>query len=131
MIEKTNLDGVPFFEHTYRPAFYDQREALLTEKAGEIGRRFDEVLAEKVKEKREEVSDKKLLNACYDMESLFIGLMLKTMRNSIPENDLFGKSIARDIFTDMLYDEYAQIVAKTDQFGIAKTIYKQLTERRT
>jgi flagellar protein FlgJ len=77
----------------------------------------------------EGLSDKKLLDVCYEMESLFIGQMLKTMRQGLGENDLFGKSMARDIFNDMLYDEYARLMAQSDQFGLARQIYKQVRER--
>ena len=76
-------------------------------------------------------TDKKLMDVCYDMEALFIGIMLKAMRNTVPESDFFGNSIANDIFRDMLYDEYASIMAKSDQFGIARQIYDQLRVRKT
>jgi flagellar protein FlgJ len=77
----------------------------------------------------EGLSDKKLLDVCYEMESLFIGQMLKTMRQGLGENDLFGKSMARDIFNDMLYDEYARLMARSDQFGLARQIYSQIGDR--
>ncbi len=72
--------------------------------------------------------DKKLLSVCRDMEALFTGIMLKSMRETIHENNFFGKSIAKDIFSDMLYDEYAKLMAKTDQIGLARQIYDQLSE---
>ena len=72
-------------------------------------------------------TDKKLMDLCYDMEALFIGNMLKSMRKTIVENDFFGKSLAKDIFQDMLYDEYAGLMARTDQFGLAHQIYNQLS----
>ncbi len=72
-----------------------------------------------------EVSDKKLLDLSYEMEAIFIGQMLRTMRNTVMETDFFGKSMARDIFNDMLYDEYAKLMARTDQFGLARQIYNQ------
>ena len=70
--------------------------------------------------------DGKLLEVCYEMESLFIGQMLKTMRNTIMETDFFGKSLVKDIFNDMLYDEYAKKMAATDQFGLARKMYEQV-----
>ena len=68
----------------------------------------------------------KLLNVCYELESLFVGSMLKTMRSTVHESEFFGKSIAKDIFNDMLYDEYATLMARSDQFGLARQIYNQL-----
>jgi flagellar protein FlgJ len=74
----------------------------------------------------QEDSDNKLLDLSYEMESIFIGQMLRTMRNTVMETDFFGKSMAKDIFNDMLYDEYAKLMARTDQFGLARQIYNQL-----
>ncbi len=99
-------------------------------------RNFAEVLQEKIKTGKEPVSepnseaknDKKLLDVCYDMESLFIGNMLKSMRKTVMETGFFGKSVAKDIFQDMLYDEYAKLMARTGQLGLAKQIYNQLSE---
>lgn len=72
------------------------------------------------------LSSAKLLDACYEMEAIFIGTMLKQMQKTVYETDFFGKSIAKDIFRDMLYDEYAKLMAKSDQIGLARQIYKQL-----
>ena len=69
---------------------------------------------------------RKLLDACYELESIFVGYMLRSMRRTIDESDFFGKTLAKDIFRDMLYDEYAKTMARTDQLGIARQIYNQL-----
>jgi flagellar protein FlgJ len=71
-------------------------------------------------------TDRKLLDACYEMESIFVGYMLRSMRRTIDDSDFFGKTIAKDIFRDMLYDEYAKTMARSDQLGIARQIYNQL-----
>ena len=75
--------------------------------------------------------DKKLMDVCEDMEALFIGIMLKAMRNTVEESDFFGNSLANEIFRDMLYDEYAVIMAKTGQIGISQQIYDQLRVQKT
>jgi len=73
-----------------------------------------------------EAVQKKLLDASYELESFFIGYMLKAMRRTLDESDFTGRSIAKDIFRDMLYDEYAKVMARTDQLGLARQIYNQL-----
>jgi len=93
-------------------------------------RDFAEVLITEISAGNRTVSketDKKLMDVCYDMEAMFIGNMLKSMRQTVKENDLFGKSLAKDIFQDMLYEEYAKLMARTDQFGLAHQIYNQLS----
>ena len=94
-------------------------------------RKFGEILKKEIdraeKPSKEKTEDEKLLNICYEMESIFIGNMLDAMRKTINESDFFGKSIAKDIFRDMLYDEYAKVMARSDQLGLARQIYDQLT----
>jgi len=104
-----------------------------------LGRlRGNGAFARALKEKMDETGkppgvrdDKKLLDVCYEMESIFIGYMLKSMRKTVDESDFFGKSIAKDIFSDMLYDEYAKMMARTEQLGIAGQIYDQLGGQKT
>jgi flagellar protein FlgJ len=92
--------------------------------------KFGEILKKELnragKPSKEKTEDKELLNICYEMESIFIGNMLDAMRKTIDESDFFGKSIAKDIFRDMLYDEYAKVMARSDQLGLARQIYDQL-----
>jgi len=90
----------------------------------------DRVLGERGRESGV-TEDEKMMNVCYEMESLFIGIMLKSMRNTVQESDFFGQSLANDIFRDMLYDEYAKTMARSDQFGIARQIYDQLRVQKT
>jgi flagellar protein FlgJ len=107
----------------------DIRSNIPVQKASEHKKQFDQVFKAKIEE--EDKQDKKLLNACYEMETLFIDTMLKSMRKTVLETNFFGKSLAKDIFRDMLYSEYAKIMAKTDQFGLAHDIYEQLSVQKT
>jgi flagellar protein FlgJ len=105
------------------------RSDITVQKALEQKKRFDQIFKAKIEEEHKQ--DRKLLDACYEMESLFIDSMLKSMRKTILETNFFGKSLAKDIFRDMLYSEYAKIMAKTDQFGLAHDIYEQLSVQKT
>jgi Rod binding domain-containing protein len=74
--------------------------------------------------------DKKLMDVCIEMESLFVSQMLKEMRKTIhKENDLLYGGMAEDIFEDMLYNEYALQMSKTANLGLAKTLYDQLSKK--
>ncbi len=90
--------------------------------------RFDRILAEATGSGK---NDKKLLDACYGMETLFIENLFDAMRKTVHESDFFGQSLAKDIFSDMLYSEYAKVSARSDQFGLAKQIYEQLSAHTT
>ena len=90
--------------------------------------RFDRILAEAA---GSENGDKKLLDACYGMETLFIENLFNAMRKTVHESEFFGQSLAKDVFSDMLYSEYAKVSARSDQFGLAKQIYEQLSAHTT
>ena len=72
----------------------------------------------------------KLYQACQDFESLFIKQMLDVMRKTVhKENDLLGGGLSQDVFEGMLYDEYAKKMAQTAGFGLAETIYRQVSSK--
>jgi flagellar protein FlgJ len=70
-----------------------------------------------------------LYKACLDFESLFIKQMLDEMRKTVQKDGLLDGGMSEDIFEDMLYDEYAKKMAETAQFGLAETIYNQLSSK--
>ncbi len=72
-----------------------------------------------------------LYTACQDFEAIFIKQMLDVMRQTIhKEDDLLGGGIGQDVYEDMLYDEYAKKMAQTAQFGLAETIYRQVSSKQ-
>lgn len=72
---------------------------------------------------------KRLYQACQDMESVFLTKVFQSMRQTISRSDLMGSSFAMDTFESMLYDEYARTASKTKALGIADIIYRQLSEQ--
>ncbi len=71
-----------------------------------------------------------LYKASLDFESLFIRQMLEVMRKTVHrEDDMLGGGMSQDIFEGMLYDEYAKKMAQTAGFGLADTIYRQLSSK--
>ncbi len=75
--------------------------------------------------------DRRLWDACLEMESIFVGRMLKEMRNTLePENRLIHGGQAEEIFTDMLYDQYALMLSRTSNLGIARLMYRELSSRQ-
>ena len=71
---------------------------------------------------------KKLREACEGFEAMFLSMMYKQMRATVPEGGLFGKkSNAMNIFEDMRDTELMNEVSKSGGIGIADMMYKQLT----
>ena len=58
---------------------------------------------------------------------MFLSMMYKQMRATVPEGGLFGKkSNAMNIFEDMRDTELMNEVSKSGGIGIADMMYKQL-----
>lgn len=73
--------------------------------------------------------DKKLMNVCIEMESIFVSRMLREMRNTLPKEKLIDGGFAEKMFEDMLYDEYSLNLSKTSNLGIAGMLYDELSTK--
>ncbi len=69
----------------------------------------------------------KLYEQCQEFESIFVNMMLKEMRATVDESGLIDGGQAEDIFSDMLYDEYAKSMTKSAGFGLADAVYLELS----
>ena len=75
-----------------------------------------------------DVEAKKLREACEGFEAMFLSMMYKQMRATVPEGGLFGKkSNAMNIFEDMRDTELMNAAAKSGGIGLADMMYKQLS----
>ena len=50
----------------------------------------------------------------------------REMHKTVPKDPLFGKSNEQDYMEEMLDDHYADVMAKSGQFGIAKQMEAQM-----
>lgn len=57
-----------------------------------------------------------------DFESLFLGIVLKSMRDTVQKSGLLDGGNAEDIYASMLDDEYAKSMAAQRHTGIADNI---------
>lgn len=80
--------------------------------------------------KAQDVKDKQALKkAAADLEQIFLSMMFKTMKNSIPKAGLLEESSQRKIFEDMMYEEYAGQMAKAGGIGLSDMILKDFERR--
>ena len=75
--------------------------------------------------------DERLMEACREFESIFLHMMIRQMRSTIPENDLIEKSHARGIFEDLHDEELAKSMAQGQGIGLAQQMYQQLSRPLT
>lgn len=80
---------------------------------------------DKVSSKADEVNPD-LLNVAKDFSSLFFDTFLQSMRKSVMKSEFLGGGHAEDMYQSMLDSEYAKLIAKQDQTGLAKMIADQL-----
>lgn len=73
--------------------------------------------------------EKRLWDACIEMESLFVGRMLKEMRKTVHKSGWINGGFAEEIFEDMLYDEYALSLSRNSNLGLAKMLYNELKQK--
>lgn len=78
---------------------------------------------------KKKTEDKRLMDVCVQMESIFVARMLKEMRNTIHKSELINGGFAEEIFEDMLYDEYALVLSKNTNLGLAKMLYEELSKK--
>jgi Rod binding domain-containing protein len=93
---------------------------------------FSEQLSSAVKASKSggsnRVQDKKLMDTCVEMESLFVAKMFKEMRKTVHKGDWLNGGFAEEVFEDMLYDEHALNLSKNTKLGIAGMLYKELSK---
>ena len=52
--------------------------------------------------------------------------MIKEMRATVPESELFPRSMADEIFTGMLDEQYADTMARSGGIGLSEMVVDQL-----
>lgn len=88
----------------------------------ELGKIEQSMTPEQAKAKK----DKELRDACAAFEGMFMDMMMKTMRKSSMESSLIKKSNGEKIFTEMLDQQYVDILAKRSDSGLGDSLYKYL-----
>lgn len=93
-----------------------------------------QVSADQVIEKRTDINNKQaerdraaLKKACADFESLLVYYMFKSMRQSVPQSGLPGKSQAQGTFEMMLDQKIAdEAASQKGGLGLQKTLLEQM-----
>jgi flagellar protein FlgJ len=95
------------------------------QKAEQLGAR-----AEVNGEQLTDAKRKQLKKISQDFESLFTGMMLKSMRATVSEDKLTGGGKAEETYRSMLDQEYATVASKQGGAnGIAAMVEKELLKR--
>ncbi|SHE80012.1 flagellar protein FlgJ [Tissierella praeacuta DSM 18095] len=85
------------------------------------------LIQKKMENLKETEDNKKLMETCREFESVFLYMMLKEMKKTIPDEDgLVEKSQGTRIFEEMQLEELSKEMTKGDNsLGLAKILYNQ------
>lgn len=61
-----------------------------------------------------------------EFETLFVGMMLKSMRDTVGKDTLTGGGQGEDIYRSLLDQEYARAITETHGLGVAEMLEKEL-----
>lgn len=68
----------------------------------------------------------KLKESAKELEVHFLNEMMKAMRKTVPESELFDKNSAEKIYEEMQDKEFAKAMSDSHDIGIASAIYNQM-----
>ena len=71
----------------------------------------------------------KLRAAAQEFESIMLGFMVKEMRKNVPESPIFGQDRGREIFNEMLDNQYVRIMTERGGIGLTAMLMRQLSGR--
>lgn len=73
--------------------------------------------------------NEQLKKVCADFESIFISQLLKNMRSSVEESNLFGNVTGSDIYQNLFDTEISKKIAHGGGLGLADILYRSLSSR--
>jgi peptidoglycan hydrolase FlgJ len=75
--------------------------------------------------------DEQIREAAQEFESVFLFQMLKQVRNSIhkEEEGIMNGGMGEEMFTGLLDEEYAKVMANSNSTGLADVIYQQMSRK--
>jgi flagellar protein FlgJ len=84
--------------------------------------------AESLGRKAASAEDREALRkSAQDFESIFVNMMMKSMRSSVQKSGFLDGGNAEEIYKGMLDQEYSKMMSKSGRLGLADTIERQLT----
>lgn len=66
-----------------------------------------------------------------DFEGLFIGMMVKSMRETVGKDKLTGGGHGEEVYRSMLDQQYVEAAVKRGGFGLAKQIEKDIIRQES
>ena len=101
--------------------------AQFSDKLKEAQRAFASEKGQKTQTSAEEAAaNRKLMDACKGFETMFLDLMYRQMRQTVPKSTLFGHDNTDEILESMRDSALVEKMSEAGGIGLAKTLYDQL-----
>jgi flagellar protein FlgJ len=69
-----------------------------------------------------------LRKSCQDFEAIMLKTMLKEMRSTVPKDGLLDEGSDREMFQDLMDQEVAMQMSRSQGIGLAESLYRQLSK---
>jgi len=76
--------------------------------------------------KKDEVAS--LRKSCQDFEAIMLKSLLKEMRSTVPRDGLLDQGNDQEMFRDLMDQEVATQIARSQGIGIADSLFRQLSK---
>ena len=112
---------------SYESNSYMAQNAVINAKLDEMARKAGQAASGHiVASKAANKADKELKEACQGFEAMFLDIMYRQMKKTVPESNFFNKSNAMEIWEDMRDSEMMKNVAVSGGLGLGDMLYRQL-----
>ncbi len=88
----------------------------------------DDSFEKKLKAAAQSGDDAELKKVCYEFEGIFISMMYKQMRATVPESDYLKSEAGTEIFNSMLDDKLCEVAAQRG-IGLGEMMYRQMSKQ--
>lgn len=88
----------------------------------------DDDFERKLREAAEKGDDAQLKEVCHEFEGIFLNMMYKQMKATVPKSEYLESDSATEMFNSML-DEKLCDAASQKGIGIADVMYKQMSKQ--
>lgn len=79
---------------------------------------------------RQPKTDEPLKQACADFEAILLDSMFQSMRKTLSGEDIYGKSLGRDIYESLYYTQISKDLAGQGRgLGLGDMLYRQLGQQ--
>lgn len=95
--------------------------------ASSVEKASDDSFAKKLEAAVRNNDDRELMKACREFESVMLNMMYKQMKATIIRSNLVERDAGAEIFESMLDEHLMEEASKTGSFGLAESMYKQLS----